>query len=276
MSCFIGLRANWLLSRGSVGWWEQWKRCGSSTAGSKLPTVELCDLWKPSRAVSVRHNMTSPFMSHQLKRNPTAIIHQPIKKLCIIYHVICKFNQIEYSFQLILGNFFLQTRTRKEKYVCNLILSITLTLHFYSAFTAGFNFCRYNQRSPPEMWWQFFKYKTANDKAEKISRLHCARPAQKKHHAYEMKVTSMEELSLTIKLWPRGEITLQRWLEILIVVHSILSKLKAGKTRLLYPWYKMTPLFLQLKDSSKIQQTWSCDIVIAHYISNGCKENFSV
>lgn len=122
----IGLRVNWLLSRGSAGWGGLRQRCGSSTAGSELPTVQLCDLWKPS----ARHNMTSPFMSHQLKRNPTTIIHQPIKKLCIIYHVIWQFNQIEYNLQLVLGIFFLHARTRKEKYDCNLIPSITLTLNF--------------------------------------------------------------------------------------------------------------------------------------------------
>lgn len=70
-----------------------------STAGGKLPTVWLCDLWKPSSTAPARHNMTLPFTSYVLKRNPTTTTNQPIKKLCIIYHVIWQHNQIEYDLQ---------------------------------------------------------------------------------------------------------------------------------------------------------------------------------
>lgn len=107
----IGLRVNWLLSRCSVGWGGgrggsgTGLKGGGSTAGGQLPSVQVCDLWTSSSTASARHNKTSPFMSHLLKRNPITTIHQPIKKLCIIYHVIWQHNQIEYDLQLNVRNF---------------------------------------------------------------------------------------------------------------------------------------------------------------------------
>lgn len=148
----IALKVKWLASR----CWRSAKG-NDSTAGSEAPTAQLQDVWKLSSPASARHNMALPFTAHIPRRNPTTTIHQPIKKLCIIYHVIWLCSQVECDLQLILGNFPSASRQGQRKKKMSVIWFV-LCYHFKCCPLLAWNKKKKNTVLP-EIWWHLFKYK---------------------------------------------------------------------------------------------------------------------
>lgn len=155
----IGLRVNWLLSGGSVGWGgaveEVWRGEAAQQVASSLLFSSVTSGNHPALPLQ---DTTWPHLSrHSQKKSHN---HHPIKKLCIIYHVICQHNQIEYDLLLILGNFHSTSKDRGG--TCNLNLSFTLNVILCSLkkkkekLTYGWTqplFADVMNATPPEMWW---------------------------------------------------------------------------------------------------------------------------
>lgn len=179
----IGLRVNWLLSRGSVGLrGGQWKRVGGKRQHSGWP-APYCQGMRPLD--TIQHclcKIQQDFTFHVTPSQKKSHNHHPIKKLCIIYHVVWQHNQIEYDLQLNLRNFPSASKDGGE-YIYNPILSfINLTLDFilcslkkkknymWLDFTTSADMIN---AAPPEMWWQFLNTGPLMTKLKYLTSLLC-------------------------------------------------------------------------------------------------------